>query len=56
VLAAAKALEPMHIEPASTSDTEVARRLYQIFPARGREHGDDLDDWLQAERDLPRKP
>jgi hypothetical protein len=31
---------------------EIARRAYEIFEHRGRVHGYDLDDWLQAERDL----
>jgi hypothetical protein len=31
---------------------EVARRAYELFLARGRQHGGDLDDWLEAERQL----
>ncbi|HYX92558.1 MAG TPA: DUF2934 domain-containing protein [Myxococcaceae bacterium] len=31
---------------------EIARRAYEIFVARGGEHGHDVDDWLQAEREL----
>jgi Protein of unknown function (DUF2934) len=31
---------------------EIARRAYEIFEERGRLHGHDLDDWLQAEREL----
>jgi hypothetical protein len=30
----------------------IARRAYEIFLARGAEHGHDLDDWLQAEREV----
>lgn len=30
----------------------VARRAYEIYQARGRTDGSDLDDWLQAEREL----
>ena len=30
----------------------IARRAYELFLARGEEHGHDLDDWLQAEREL----
>ena len=30
----------------------IAQRAYELFLARGREHGHDLDDWLQAEREL----
>lgn len=31
---------------------DVARRAYELFEQRGREHGRDLDDWYQAEREL----
>lgn len=31
---------------------KIARRAYETFEQRGRLHGHDLDDWLQAERDL----
>jgi hypothetical protein len=30
----------------------IARRAYEIFEQRGCLHGHDLDDWLQAEREL----
>ena len=31
---------------------DVARRAYDLFLARGAEHGDDLGDWLEAERQV----
>ena len=31
---------------------DIAFRAYALFLARGCEHGRDLDDWLQAEREL----
>ena len=34
---------------------EIAARAYEIFQARGSEHGADLDDWLQAERELSQR-
>jgi hypothetical protein len=34
------------------TDDEIARRAYELYEAGGRVHGHDLDDWLQAERDL----
>ncbi len=42
---------------ASPSDShlqheEIALRAYEFFLQRGCEHGRDLDDWLQAEREL----
>jgi hypothetical protein len=30
----------------------IARRAYEIFKGRGGGHGADLDDWLEAERQL----
>ena len=30
----------------------VARRAYEIYQNRGGDHGADLDDWLEAERQL----
>jgi hypothetical protein len=38
------AIEPTH--------EDIALRAYQLFEERGGEHGDDLKDWLQAEREL----
>jgi hypothetical protein len=31
---------------------DVARRAYELFLARGGEHGRAIDDWLEAERQL----
>jgi len=31
---------------------EIAQRAYALCEARGREDGHDLDDWLEAEREL----
>jgi hypothetical protein len=31
---------------------EVARRAYELYLARGAGHGRDVEDWLQAEREL----
>ena len=30
----------------------IAQRAYQRFEYRGGEHGHDLEDWLEAEREL----
>jgi hypothetical protein len=30
----------------------LAQRAYERYEQRGREHGRDLDDWLEAEREL----
>jgi hypothetical protein len=34
------------------SEEEIARRAYEIFLRRGGDHGNDIEDWLQAEREL----
>jgi hypothetical protein len=36
----------------STAEQEIRDRAYEIYLQRGEQHGSDLDDWLQAERDL----
>jgi Protein of unknown function (DUF2934) len=40
---------------------DVARRAYELFLSRDGQHGRDVDDWLEAERQLrsngtPRRP
>jgi Protein of unknown function (DUF2934) len=37
---------------AQVTNSEIARRAYDLYLTRGCEHGHDVDDWLQAERDL----
>jgi hypothetical protein len=39
---------------ATVTDGDVARRAYDLFLARGGEHGHDVNDWMQAERELQR--
>lgn len=34
------------------TNEEIAARAYEIFLLRGGSHGSDLEDWLQAEREL----
>ena len=34
------------------TDSDVARRAHELYLLRGGEHGHDVDDWLQAEREL----
>jgi hypothetical protein len=38
----------------SARDEEIRRRAYEIYRERGEQPGHDLDDWLQAERELER--
>lgn len=40
------------IKTGKPSAEDIARRAYAIYEERGRTDGADLDDWLQAEREL----
>jgi len=40
-------------QPVSSVDANaVAERAYEIYESRGRRDGYDMEDWLQAEREL----
>jgi hypothetical protein len=39
-------------QSATVTDDEIARRAYDLFLSRRGEHGHDVEDWLQAEREL----
>ena len=39
-------------QPATIANGVVARRAYDLYLERDCEHGHDVDDWLQAEREL----
>jgi len=34
-------------------EEQIRRRAYSFYEQRGRQEGHDLDDWLQAETELP---
>ena len=40
--------------PVITEDV-IAQRAYALYLARGGENGHDVEDWLQAERELQEK-
>jgi hypothetical protein len=40
------------IQPSEISQELIERRAYSLYLARGAEDGHDIDDWLQAEREL----
>ena len=42
-------------DSAAPSREEVAQRAYDLYRARGGEDGHDMDDWLEAERELQPK-
>ena len=48
----AKTLNRAGLTIATASTDHIADRAYELFLLRGREHGRDMDDWLQAEREL----
>ena len=45
--------EPTSKIPDPTAlEEQIRLRAYELYEARGREDGHDLDDWLQAEADF----
>jgi hypothetical protein len=51
-IAVGESMAPAPNESAPVSVADVAQRAYDLYLARGREPGHDVEDWLQAERDL----
>jgi hypothetical protein len=44
---------PVPIQPTRIpAIAEIATRAYEIYLERGGSHGADVEDWLQAEREL----
>jgi Protein of unknown function (DUF2934) len=43
-------------QPATVPNDDIARHAYGLYLARGCEHGHDVEDWVQAERELQRDP
>jgi hypothetical protein len=39
----------------TVSDLEISRLAYEIYEARGRTDGAQLDDWLKAEQQLSQR-
>jgi hypothetical protein len=39
-------------EPSPMPEEAIRSRAHQLYEERGAEPGHDLDDWLQAEREL----
>jgi Protein of unknown function (DUF2934) len=39
---------------AHVMNNDIVRRAYDLYLARGCEHGYDVEDWIQAERELRR--
>ena len=43
-------VQPSAIEADQDLQDRVARKAYELFEDRGRTPGDDVEDWLAAER------
>ena len=52
ILSSVKTELPSSSVPNEPEGTHVAVRAYEIYESRGRIDGADVDDWLQAEREL----
>lgn len=40
------------ISDAAGLENQIRERAYQLYEGRGREHGQDQQDWIQAESEL----
>jgi hypothetical protein len=43
---------PSRRAAADPTPGDIARRAYELYERRGRDHGRDWKDWLHAEREL----
>ena len=41
-----------HIPISEELHTDIERRAYELYERRGWRHGEDLHDWLEAEREI----
>ena len=48
-LAAPQTVEP---KPSTITEDDVRRRAYELYLERGNNPGDEVSDWLEAEREL----
>ena len=44
--------EPRVSQPQPSRLSRISQRAHEIYEARGGQDGRDLDDWLQAEREI----
>ena len=48
-----KAAAPvLHVDESVSLEEQIAQRAHELWHQRGREHGSDLTDWFQAEREV----
>ena len=51
-LSSVKTELPPSSEPNQPEESDIAARAYEIYESKGCRNGGDLEDWLQAERDV----
>ena len=39
-------------KPSQNPEEQIRSRAYELFEARGRENGHDMEDWLRAESEI----
>ena len=42
----------LHVNENLSREEQIAERAHELWQQRHREHGNDLADWLQAEREI----
>jgi len=42
----------LHDDEKVSLEEQIARRAHELWHQRGHEHGNDLTDWLQEEREI----
>ncbi len=47
--------EPTRTTPSPESEEQIRLRAYELYEARGREDGHQLDDWLRAEEEITQR-
>jgi len=50
-----QAYAAVNTDPRAEEESEIARIAYEMFEARGREHGRHDDDWYEAEKEFRRR-
>ena len=44
--------DPMQTASSAERQQQIAQRAYELHVAKGYRHGHDLEDWLDAEREI----
>jgi len=42
----------LHVDETVSLEEQIAQRAHELWHQRGRQHGSDLADWYQAEREV----